>query len=240
MKPILTILAFAIIVFGAQAGRADEHVSAFDASPVQSTSGEAGTLAADPEFSRPARGVEEGREFRLKVRELADRLVEADAASISGKTIVPVSFVSVDSFERSSSFGKLVCEQLISEFSGMGMRVKEYRIRTAPQSRPGSGEFMLTRSPMAQPSFMADDLVLAGTYYFDEDNVYVNARLFTALDGMVVSAASMVLPQSFATRTMLARGGGLSLAPAETGVKAFVDEADLTGMGFLFSEEDLH
>jgi hypothetical protein len=39
---------------------------------------------------------------------------------------------------------------------------------------------------------------------------------------------------------MLARGGGFMLAPAETRIEAFADEADLSGMGFLFSEEDLH
>jgi len=236
MKPITTAFFLAItLTWAPLSGLAGGHLSALDKTPAPAESVQNATSSA-----RPSRGEEEGREFRLKVRELADRLVTDQVSAISGKTIIPVSFVSVDSFERSSSFGKLVGEQLISEFSAMGFAVREYRIRNAPKPRPGSGEFMLTRSPGAQPAFSANDLVLAGTYYSDQDNVYVNARLFKAVDGMVVSAASMVLPQSFATKTMLARGGGLMLAPAETRIEAFADEADLSGMGFLFSEEDLH
>jgi TolB-like protein len=188
----------------------------------------------------PKAGIEDGREFRLKIRELADRLLEADEASLRGRTIVPVSFVSVDGFDRSSSFGKLVSEQLISELNRRGLHIREYRTRNAPEPRPGAGEFMLTREPAARPALEPGVLVAAGTYYSDEDNLFINARLFDALDGMVLTAASMVMPQNPTTRTMLARGAGLRLAPAETGIKAFSDMTDKSSMGFLFNEEDLH
>jgi TolB-like protein len=202
--------------------------------------GEALLQRTGRDMAMPAPWVEEGREFRLKVRELADRLLEANEGAVSGRTILAASFVSVDQFDKSSSFGKLVSEMLISEFNRRGMRVREYRTRTGPEPVPGSGEFMLTREPAARPVLGANDLVLAGTYYSDEANVFVNARLFDADGGMVLSASSMVLPQSETTRTMLARGSGMRMMPAETGIRAFSDMADESSIGFLFNEEDLH
>lgn len=255
------LLAAALPAFAEEAPEGMQMRSAFDPSrelfvkkspageevlstgaPIGGPSGDEEALLqrTDRDMAMPAPWVEEGREFRLKARELADRLLEANEEAVSGRTILAASFVSVDQFDRSSSFGKLVSEMLVSEFNRRGLRVREYRTRSAPEPVPGSGEFILTREPAARPALGAGDLVLAGTYYSDEANVFVNARLFDAVDGMVLSASSMVLPQSETTRTMLARGSGMRMQPAETGIRAFSDMTDKSSIGFLFNEEDLH
>jgi TolB-like protein len=195
---------------------------------VWSRSGE--TFEAQPEQA-------EARELRLTIREMADRLLEGGPGELAGMTIVPASFVSLDDFRRSSTFGKMFSEQLISEFSRLGLRVVEYRTSGPVRGEPGAGEFALSRNARSGASNAA---VLTGTYAFDEKNVFINARLFRASDGSVLRASSMVMPQNPTTRQLLARGAAVRLAPAETAIKSFEGTAEEPELGSLFGEEDLH
>lgn len=147
------------------------------------------------------------RELKLKVRELADQLLSnIDRKSMKGVTAMPVSLVNQDDFDESSSFGRYMAEALFYEFNQRGFPVREYRGGDLVL-RKGEGEFLLSR---AQQQIYVDSgmtMFVAGTYYQDKQNVFVNVRMFRAADGMVLRTAQLVFPQSDVSRRMLANTG---------------------------------
>ncbi|WP_174410140.1 FlgO family outer membrane protein [Desulfovibrio psychrotolerans] len=147
------------------------------------------------------------RELKLKVRELADQLLSnIDRKFMKGVTAMPVSLVNQDDFEESSSFGRYMAEALFYEFNQRGFPVREYRGGDLVL-RKGEGEFLLSR---AQQQIYVDSgmtMFVAGTYYQDKQNVFVNVRMFRAADGMVLRTAQLVFPQSDVSRRMLANTG---------------------------------
>lgn len=147
------------------------------------------------------------RELKLKVRELADQLLSnIDRKSMKGVTAMPVSLVNQDDFDESSSFGRYMAEALFYEFNQRGFPVREYRGGDLVL-RQGEGEFLLSRAQ--QQIYVDSDMTMfvAGTYYQDKQNVFVNVRMFRAADGMVLRTAQLVFPQSDVSRRMLANTG---------------------------------
>jgi len=162
---------------------------------------------------------EDARELKLKVRELADQLFARGTNSdLNGLVAIPSSFVSQDNFQESSSFGRYLAEQLFYELNQRGFPVREYRAGDMLRLRPGQGEVLLTRDKpplgVQSPSLS----VLTGTYYFDEANVFVNARLIKGDTGMVLRTAQLTFPQTYVTRRMLTQPT-LTLRQAYVGIQ---------------------
>lgn len=135
----------------------------------------------------------EAQELKLKVRELADQLLATlPNDCLTGLVALPTSFVNLDNFQQSSTFGRLVGESLIYEFNQRSFPVREYRLPGYIAMRAEQGDFALARQGIvnAQEKWAA---LLLGTYYRDKDAVFVNARLVRAADGMVLRTAQLVL-----------------------------------------------
>jgi hypothetical protein len=141
---------------------------------------------------------------------------------------------------RTSSFGRFVAEQMFHELSRRGIPVREYRTMPTVATYPANGEFVLTRdmeraAPQVQPG-----LVLAGTYYFDENSLFVNARLFRPTDGVVARTASALIQQTPLTKAMLAKSAARQLRTAETEMRSYDEMKDKTSLGFMLEQDDLH
>lgn len=135
----------------------------------------------------------QAEEFKLKVREIADQLLATvPNECLTGLTALPTSFVNLDNFQQSSSFGRLVGESLIYEFNQRSFPVREYRLPGYIAMRAEQGDFALARQGLvnAQEKWAA---LLIGTYYRDKEAIFVNARLVRAADGMVLRTAQLVL-----------------------------------------------
>jgi hypothetical protein len=140
----------------------------------------------------PAPGYTSARELKLKVRELADQLVaEMRDHSLQGTVALPVSFVNLDDFGETSSFGRLIAEQLYFELNQRGYPVREYRLDNSVSMSRREGEFFLSRErgPVAPRS----SVVVVGTYARSPGAVFVNARLVRPGDGRVLRTADMVI-----------------------------------------------
>lgn len=147
---------------------------------------------------------EDGRELRLKVRELASQLFDATPSdNLAGMVALPLSFVHQDDFQKSSSFGRYLAEQMFYELNQRGFPTREYRALDRMQLRPAEGEFVLSRQLRELALQDPVAMVLTGTYYFDAANVFVNARLIKANSGMVLRTAHLTFPQTYVTRKML-------------------------------------
>lgn len=150
-------------------------------------------------LQKPQAGYQDARELKLTAKELAEQLLVGMNAS--GCVALPVSFVSMDNLEQTSSFGRLMAEQMIFEFNQRGFAVKEYRAPDKISVRDGEGDFYLTRA-LGDVALPAGSVVVAGTYYADKQALIVNAKLIRPSDGRVLRTANAVLPASNLTRRM--------------------------------------
>ncbi len=142
--------------------------------------------ANDPEFV-------DAQEFKLKVRELADQmLATTDNSLLTGLVAMPSSFVNLDNKAQTSSLGNLLGESLIYEFNQRGFPVREYRLTGNIDVLLGQGDFALLRQGLVSTHGKWSALII-GTYYYDQDAIFINARLVRATDGMVLRTGQLVL-----------------------------------------------
>jgi hypothetical protein len=82
-------------------------------------------------------------------------------------------------------------------------------------------------------------MFVAGTYYQDKENVFVNVRMFRAADGMVLRAAQLVFPQTGVSKRMLANTGS-RLEETFVGMQDYQTMTRATDLTALDLGEDFH
>lgn len=112
-----------------------------------------------------------------KVGIISDRLVKQVPADIKRPVVLVVtSFVQLDDFSKTSRFGLLLAEQLLSRLAGQGFVLRETRMKDIfYQSQ--NGEFVLSREFSKVAQDLDARLVLLGTYLEARDHVLLNTRL---------------------------------------------------------------
>lgn len=117
-------------------------------------------------------------------------------------------FVNVDDLYSTSSFGRMVAEQLMSELVMLGYDVVELRHTEALQFLNPAGEFALSRDVAALRRERQLGAVVVGTYVVSPVRVYVNARLLDPNTSVVLSAGSVEMSKTGEIARLL-RGGSL-------------------------------
>jgi TolB-like protein len=118
--------------------------------------------------------------------------------------IVFCSFVDLKKLTRTSSLGRYVAEQLMSEFQQRGHRVLELRKSTSILVQERRGEYGLSRKAEEIPESVAGGAMLTGTYTVAEDHILVNARLLDNRTTALLSSATAVFPKNRLTMGLLA------------------------------------
>lgn len=150
----------------------------------------------------------DARELKLKVRELAEQLVaDMRDCSLQGTVALPTSFVSLNNFDQTSTFGRFLGEQVIYELNQRGYPVREYRLSSAVRQKK-EGEFYLDRS--VRSIAPGKGVVIVGTYAEAPDAVFVNARLVRPKDGRVLRTANLVLHKNATVAKMMRSGKGFA------------------------------
>lgn len=117
-------------------------------------------------------------------------------------------FVNVDDLYSSSTFGRMVGEQLMSELAMKGFDVIELRHTDVLQFMDRGGEFALSRDAgMVRPERNLAGVVV-GTYVASPERVYVNARLIDPSSSVVLSAGSVEMSKTPELAKLL-RGGSM-------------------------------
>jgi TolB-like protein len=115
-------------------------------------------------------------------------------------------FVDLDDFAKSSSFGRMCSEQLISELTMKGYQVIELRKGEAIKFVQGNGEFMLSREAEAIKTMHTLGAIIVGTYTSSESRVYLNVRLIDPRSALVLSAGSVEMEKTDEIAWLLRRG----------------------------------
>lgn len=144
---------------------------------------------------------------RFKTAYLVDQIDNYYRGTAPGPIGV-TTFVNVDDLYTTSTFGRMVAEQVMSELTMKGYDVVELRHSDALQFLNPAGEFALSRDIASVRRQRDLGGVVVGTYTVSPVRVYLNARLLDPSSSMVLSAGSVEMSKSYEITRML-RGGAV-------------------------------
>ncbi len=125
----------------------------------------------------PPAGYDYEYERDYKTGLISQHLLERIPPEIERPAVLVVtSFVQLDDFSRTSRFGLLLAEQLLSRLAGHGLILKETRMQGVFY-QGCNGEFVLSREFSRVARELDARLVLLGTYLEARDHVLLNVRL---------------------------------------------------------------
>lgn len=124
----------------------------------------------------------------------------------SGAPFLVTTLVNIDQLEQSSTFGRLISEQVTSRMAQMGFGVVELKVRNGVYMKRNEGEFLLTREIKEVASAHKAQAVIVGTYAESASLIYVSLKLVNPANSMILAAHDYALPMDRQVRSMLRKG----------------------------------
>jgi TolB-like protein len=137
----------------------------------------------------------EGEVMKAAYR-IADTLND-DSARFLGPAnpLIVASFMNMNNLEESSSFGRILAEQVASRYTQRGQPVIELKLRqNSIFISEGKGEFMLSRDLREISRTYNASAVVVGTYAEGGNRLYVSARIVRPADNLILAAADAGIP----------------------------------------------
>jgi TolB-like protein len=124
---------------------------------------------------------------------LADQLERnVDSKYFSQPTIV-TTFANLDNLKNTSSFGRLIAENLTHELQVRKWRVVEIRMAKSIIMND-KGEFSMTRETNKIRGAHKVRAIVTGTYSFTDECVIVNAKVLNVDTGIILSSGQISIP----------------------------------------------
>ncbi len=172
---------------------------------------------------------------RFKTSYLAEQIDEY-YKGINPGPIGVSSFVNIDDLHATSTFGRMLGEQLMSELAMRGYEVVELRHSSAIEFLPDDGgEFALSRDVKSLRKERDLGGVVVGTYIVSPERVYLNARLLNPTTSVILSAASAEMSKSREIEKMLKSGGDVPTTLERVPIREMNDDSNLK----FFDKEEL-
>jgi len=111
-------------------------------------------------------------------------------------TIAVTSFVDLNQLGKTTQFGRILGESMISELFKRGFNVSEFRGQGA-LSINKHGEFYITRDVSRLTMEVPNTYVLVGTYAQIEDKTLLNIRILDNQSGKIVATAREIYNQDY-------------------------------------------
>lgn len=150
------------------------------------------TPVSRPQKYQPRNGNLVGYSF-----EIANRLENNLKSPIpQDAPLIVASFVDVSDLEKSSIFGRIIAEQIGSQFSQKGYRIIEMKLRQKSIfiDKEKKGEFMLSRDLRDITTNHNIAAVIVGTYGCGSEQVYVSARIVDPVSSVVLASCDISIP----------------------------------------------
>ncbi len=137
----------------------------------------------------------------------ADYLVEKlPKDMLKDNPLLIASFVNIDNLSESSTFGRMVSEQISSRFKQLGYITIELKLRTTIFIKEGSGEFLLSRELSDIVTKHNANAMVVGTYAIASDRVYLTVRTVNAVDSTILASYDYSIPMTRDVVKMLLQG----------------------------------
>ncbi len=120
--------------------------------------------------------------------------------------LLVASFVNVDNLNESSTFGRMISEQISSRFKQLGYTAIEMKLRATIFIKEGSGEFLLSRELSEISTKHNAQAVVVGTYASASDRVYLTVRIVNAADSTILASYDYNVPMTRDVFKMLLKG----------------------------------
>lgn len=186
-------------------------------------------LAAAVEVKPPAGEQGENPQaeaLRKKINEMASDLFnhlggdDSDPkVGLLSDGIVVCAFVDLKKIDQTSSFGRYLAEQTMSEFQRRGFTVFEMRKSKTIKIQEKKGEFGLSQHPGEITSTIPARTMITGTYTAVRDHLLVNVRVIDNKTGALLAAATTLFPRTQAIDQLLAESAALT-PPQKTAAKS--------------------
>lgn len=121
------------------------------------------------------------------INSLATQMMQNQKMSTQ-KPVIITSFVRLDSFKKTTEFGRVVSESLIDEMSNRGFNIIEFRGQMAV-SVNDDGEYFITRKIQKLKGKIPNTYVVVGTYSRLYGKVMLNARVIDNITGKIITTA---------------------------------------------------
>jgi TolB-like protein len=115
---------------------------------------------------------------------------------MAGTPVVVASIVEVDDMEQSSTFGRMVGEQIASRLAFAGVPVVELKLRNTLYMSQKGGEFMLSRELQQLTLEHKASLAVVGTYAVANQEVLVTVKAVDVTTNNIVAAHSYSIPKT--------------------------------------------
>lgn len=131
----------------------------------------------------------------------ADDLVWKARRSLAASTPILIGTITnVDKLERSSTFGRIVTEQISSRMTQRGFDVTELKMRNSVNIKEGlndpseSGEYLFSRDVQSIGGEHAAGGAVTGTYAVAGSEIYVNLKMVNVSTGKLIAATDFSVP----------------------------------------------
>lgn len=143
---------------------------------------------------KPSSAYLDAQELRLKVRELASQLLETwYPQNMAGMVAYVTTFTPQDDMRAETDFGQYIRQACMYEFNQRGFAVRDFSARDLIINENGYA-FGISDETYKVSVAKNKAALVTGTFYCDEDYLFLNARLIRGTDGMVLRTAQTVLP----------------------------------------------
>ncbi len=103
--------------------------------------------------------------------------------------IIVASFVNINNLKVSSTFGRIMAEQIGSRLAQKGYKVIEMKLRrNSVFIEGGQGEFLLSRDIRDISSAHNASAVVVGTYGCTNDRIYISARIINPESSVIIAS----------------------------------------------------
>ena len=143
---------------------------------------------------------------RFKTSYLAEQ-IDGYYRGVNPGPLGVTTFVNLDDLHNTSSFGRMLSEQMMSELVMRGFDVVELRHADALQFLESTGEFALSRDISSIRHERQLGGVVVGTYVVSPVRIYVNSRLVDPTSSMILSAGSVEMSKTSEIAKLLRTGG---------------------------------
>ena len=166
-----------------------------------------------------------GELLQARVASLVEQLLGSATEEVRDNYVVTVcSFVNANELYATSSLGRFLSEQMITELQKAGVEGVEVRKTPSIMVSSNDGVYGLS-TDMDELSFVHNaQAMVTGTYAVAGGQVFVNARLLRNSDGMVLASGSLAFALDDASAAMLADEGMPARAGKPVAIRAFVDK----------------
>ncbi len=103
-------------------------------------------------------------------------------------TVTTTSFVDLNMLNKTTQFGRLLGESMLSELFRRGFNITDFRGQGAITINQ-TGEFYITRDSTKLQNEVPNTYILVGTYTKIEDNTLINVRIIDNHSGKLIASA---------------------------------------------------